>query len=69
MTEMLTAEHDSRMARFAAFAEVQTLIAKMITNADDIYANNRGTEPGLVAFGQKVALRGLSERLAWMAAQ
>ena len=60
--------HSYEAGRFAAFAEVQEMLAKLIIGAEDSYAVNKGSAAGLVAFGQKIALRGASERAAWMAA-
>jgi len=68
--QAVTAEsqHSYAMGRFAAFTEVQEILAKLILGAEDSYAVNKGSAAGLVAFGQKIALRGASERAAWMAA-
>ena len=65
MTETIAAEQH---ARITAFREAQAVLAEMIGVAKDSYSANKGTEMGLVAFGQIVALRGLSERLHRVAA-
>jgi len=66
-TEM-DSQHSYAMGRYSAFTEVQEMLAKLILGAEDSYAVNKGSAAGLVAFGQKIALRGASERAAWMAA-
>ena len=56
-------------AWFAAFDKAQEVIAAMIATAEDSYRANKGSETGLVAHGQIVALRGLSERLHRLSAR
>jgi len=66
--------------RHQAFSEVQTMLADLIATAEDSYQVNRGTEVGLVAWGQRIALLGASvgvatltrtaqNRIAWLAVQ
>ena len=52
-----------------ALWDAQLVLADMIAKAEDNYQANKGTELGLVAFGQLIALRGASERLYHLAAK
>lgn len=70
MTETIAVEQDSRIIRYAAFAEVQEEIAKRTAIAENCYRANKSTgddRSALVAFGRLIELRALSEQLAWMA--
>ena len=55
--------------RHRAFADVQAMLADLITTAEDSYQVNKGTEVGLVAWGQRIALLGAANRVGWLAAQ
>ena len=55
--------------RHQAFSEVQTMLADLNATAEDSYRVNKGTEVGLVAWGQRIALLGARERIAWLAVQ
>ena len=55
--------------RHRAFADVQAMLADLITTAEDSYqGSTKGTEVGLVAWGQRIAL-GAANRVGWLAAQ
>ena len=62
-------EVNSRLIRCDTLAEVQKILAGLIATAEDSYAANKDTPAGLIAFGQRLSLRAMSERLHWMAAQ
>lgn len=71
ITDVIAAEQDSRtynQGRVEAFGEACAVVDKLIIGVEDSYRANKGEAAGLVAFGQKIALRGLSERLHWLAA-
>ena len=54
--------------RLETLDEVQKILDTLIASSEDSYQTNKNTGAGLVAFGQKIALRGVSERLHWIAA-
>ena len=57
------------LGRQQAFADVQAMLADLITTAEDSYRVNKGSEVGLVAWGQRIALLGAANRVGWLAAQ
>lgn len=72
ITEVMHAKDIQRaveQGRHQAFAEVQTMLADLITTAEDSYQVNKGAEMGLVAWGQRIALLGAQNRVAWLAIQ
>ncbi len=55
--------------RHQAFADVQAMLADLIKTAEDSYRVNKGSEVGLVAWGQRISLLGVQNRVAWLAVQ